>query len=264
MRRAGDFLGQDAVLSSLPHGVSAEVLTLSRIRFIDRCEVRRLRARDSAFNQDLLAQVVGELERAHERCASLLTSDLKRRLIETLIIFCDYTAAEPQPGVIAVDLPIQRKDLAALIGAAPESLSRLIGKLEAAGELSIDGRRMVLARRAVAHADAPECTQMLDALMRARTALLALLDTKDGSARRRLERQIARASGELDTILGEPRGPEAVALASFARIWEQFKHTRECEILPAIRSGRLGQARSKAYGIQAQRLAKMKRVLHAA
>jgi hypothetical protein len=50
-------------------------------------------------------------------------------------------------------------------------------------------------------------------------------------------------------------------IAKFRAIWEQFKSTRQKEIIPAILTGKVDKARQVATGIQAERIAVMKAIL---
>jgi hypothetical protein len=52
-------------------------------------------------------------------------------------------------------------------------------------------------------------------------------------------------------------GANAKMAADFKAVWDQFKATREKEIIPAIHSGNLGDAQKIVDGIQADRLSKM-------
>lgn len=266
--RSGQSLGQAAFLGATDHAASAEALTLSRVRFIDRAQLTGACASDERVSRVLLQNALADLDQAQSRCAGLLTRDLTSRLIDILLSFHDVGCPDQDGDVIAIDLPIQRKDLAALIGAAPESLSRLIGKLEENGSLRVEGRRMYLSKRLTAHAHPMKASaateKMLSALMQARSALLALLDTDDAAARRRLERKIEKASSDLDALLDDARAGKAPFAASFSAVWQQFKQTRQCEIIPAARSGRIRDAREIALGVQAERLALMKQALAAA
>jgi hypothetical protein len=45
--------------------------------------------------------------------------------------------------------------------------------------------------------------------------------------------------------------------SDFKAVWDQFKATRENEIIPAIYKGNADDAKKIANGIQAQRLSKM-------
>ena len=52
-------------------------------------------------------------------------------------------------------------------------------------------------------------------------------------------------------------GADAKVAADFKAVWDQFKATRENEIIPAIYKGNASDAKKIADGIQADRLSKM-------
>jgi hypothetical protein len=49
--------------------------------------------------------------------------------------------------------------------------------------------------------------------------------------------------------------------ADFKTVWDQFKETREKEIIPAIYKGNADDAKKIAGGIQSERLSKMWRIM---
>jgi hypothetical protein len=68
--------------------------------------------------------------------------------------------------------------------------------------------------------------------------------------------QSARArSGEqqIDSLLA----PDAKVAAEFKTVWDQFKATRDNEIVPAIYKGNVNDAKKLADGIQFQRRSRM-------
>ena len=47
----------------------------------------------------------------------------------------------------------------------------------------------------------------------------------------------------------------------FQEIWQAFKKTRDTEIIPAVKAGKVDVAKALAKGVQAERLGKMKQLL---
>ena len=80
---------------------------------------------------------------------------------------------------------------------------------------------------------------------------------KDGRSRHARQ----AASAKVDSVLAGMTGADAKAAADFKAVWDQFKETREREIIPAIYKGNAGDARKIADGIQSERLAKMWRIM---
>jgi hypothetical protein len=95
------------------------------------------------------------------------------------------------------------------------------------------------------------------ALVEARSALWSMIDAKDASALDSLNERVQAASAKLDSVLAGMTGADAKAAGDFKVVWDQFKMTREAEIVPAIRKGNAKDAKNIAGGVQLDRLAKM-------
>ena len=99
------------------------------------------------------------------------------------------------------------------------------------------------------------------ALVDARNTLYSMLNAKDKSAQDALNAKVQAASTKLDSLLAGMIGADAKAAADFKAVWDQFKETREKEILPAIYKGNTGDARKIADSIQLDRLSHMWRIM---
>jgi len=95
------------------------------------------------------------------------------------------------------------------------------------------------------------------ALGKARIALYSMLSAKEKAEQDALKAKIQAASTELDSVLDGMTGADAEVAADFKTVWEQFKATRDKEIIPAIYKGNFEDARKIADGIQAERFGKM-------
>ena len=95
------------------------------------------------------------------------------------------------------------------------------------------------------------------ALVEARSALYSMINAKDKSAQDALNAKVQAASTKLDSALARMTGADAKLAADFKSVWDQFKATREQEIIPAISKGNADEAKKIADGIQSERLSKM-------
>ena len=95
------------------------------------------------------------------------------------------------------------------------------------------------------------------ALANARTALYSMTIAKDKSAQDAWNAKVQAASTKLDSALAGMTGADAKVASDFKAVWDQFKATRENEIIPAIYNGNADDAKKIVDGIQAQRLSKM-------
>lgn len=99
------------------------------------------------------------------------------------------------------------------------------------------------------------------ALATARNALYSMINAKDKSEQDALNTNVQAASTKLDTALAGMTGADAKVATDFKAVWDQFKATREKEIIPAINKGDVAEAKKLADGIQYERLSKMWSIL---
>jgi hypothetical protein len=108
---------------------------------------------------------------------------------------------------------------------------------------------------------------IMAALMDARANLVAMIDSTDKATQDELHAKVAKASKAVDdalvTTLADPATTpdQAAKYKEFKATWEEFKNTRETEIVPAVRAGKTAEAKAIAGGIQAERMKKMKGLL---
>ena len=97
------------------------------------------------------------------------------------------------------------------------------------------------------------CASLVDA----RTALYSMMNAKDKSAQDTLNVKVQTASTKLDSVLAGMTGADAKMAADFKAVWDQFKATRDKEIIPAIYRGDTDAAKKITDGVQYERLSKM-------
>jgi hypothetical protein len=95
------------------------------------------------------------------------------------------------------------------------------------------------------------------ALVNGRGALYSMMNAKDKSAQDALNAKVQAASIKLDSLLAGMTDAHAKVAADFKAVWDQFKATREEEIIPAIYKGNVDDANKIVNGIQLDRLSKM-------
>jgi CRP/FNR family transcriptional regulator len=139
----GDVLGYRALIGKGRHRTTAEVLTPSRVCFIDAARLALLLQRNANLAESFLQRSLADLTATEANCANQMTACLKTRFLHLLFSFYQSRRTEPSDREQTFDLPIQRKDIAALLGTTPESVSRLINKLEERRLVRFVGRRVV-------------------------------------------------------------------------------------------------------------------------
>lgn len=108
---------------------------------------------------------------------------------------------------------------------------------------------------------------VMTSMMKARENLLALLDSTDKAAHAGFQAEIVKATKEVDSKVKSALADKATTkdeltkYKEFSEIWEAFKKTRDGEIIPAIKAGKIDAAKALAKGVQAERFGKMKALL---
>ena len=95
------------------------------------------------------------------------------------------------------------------------------------------------------------------ALTDARVALYSMINAKGKAELDSLSAKVKGASARLDSVLAAMSGADAKAAADFKLVWDQFKSTRDNDIIPALYKGSVNDAKKLADGIQLDRLSNM-------
>ncbi|MBP7146896.1 MAG: Crp/Fnr family transcriptional regulator [Acidobacteria bacterium] len=141
---AGDTLGYVAFFAQRLYSTSAECLGECRTCFIDRAALRELLGRNPALGQRFLGRLAANLEQAEELRLEAAASPLLARLAQLLLTLKNRLGAVADDGTLGINLPLSRRDLAAMLGARPETISRAIAQLERRGLAHFTGRRVTI------------------------------------------------------------------------------------------------------------------------
>ncbi len=138
--KPGDTIGYRALLSNSEHTHFAEILAPSHVCFIDRSIVTDLLTKNPLIGERFLVRTIKELEEVEESFVRSRNLKVRTRLLHCLMVLFDqYGSGDNEAGYV-LKIPISRKDLASLIGVAPESISRTISHLEEDNLVHFKGR----------------------------------------------------------------------------------------------------------------------------
>jgi hypothetical protein len=103
------------------------------------------------------------------------------------------------------------------------------------------------------------------ALGSARSNLVDMVASTDKAEQEGLKAKIDSATTDLETavgaMLGDDNADDDDKLGTFKSTWDEFKGTRESEIVPAIYAGDNAKAKEIATGVQAERMGVMNGVV---
>ncbi|SDY59799.1 response regulator [Hymenobacter psychrophilus] len=123
----GEFFGYLPLLQHTPHRDSAIAVDEAELLYIPKDDFMALLLRNPAVGQQFVQLLAGQVSGQAELLLALAYSSIRRRVADTLV-----QLHEQQAGTEAADAGIQftRDDMAAMVGTAPESLSRTLNEFK--------------------------------------------------------------------------------------------------------------------------------------
>ena len=143
---SGDTLGYRGLLLNAHRRYRAEALRPSRLCFIDKATVKTLLDRNPALGQQFLQRIASDLDDAHDHLMRNATLSNRDKFVHLLLTLMNRYGCTATDGSRFMELPLSRRDLASMIGARHETLSRIIGRLEEDGLARFSGRTVHLTR----------------------------------------------------------------------------------------------------------------------
>ena len=137
--RAGDTLGYRSVLAEQNHRSRAEVLAPTTSWFLKKSVMKSLMQTNQALGFNFLKKTATELGESHQRFHELASVRTKMRLMRLLLELHDEFGRGGTNGKLAMELPISKGDMAAMLGIRGETLSRVIRDLSEEGLVEFSG-----------------------------------------------------------------------------------------------------------------------------
>ena len=134
----GDVFGFMPFLDGRPYPAGAQALARAEALVVSRDDLQSAFARDPAVALALVRLLATRLREAFDRIERGSVPEVLPRVAAALVPLLPPNAAGP---VAVVELPVRAREFAAAIGVAPESLSRALTRLVAAGVLHRLGPR---------------------------------------------------------------------------------------------------------------------------
>ncbi|MBL7137467.1 MAG: Crp/Fnr family transcriptional regulator [Bacteroidales bacterium] len=139
----GEFIGLKALLTGTPYSVSAQALEDSVLCFIGKNEFFQLTLRYPEFTSALIAFLSKQLVDAEDKMISMAHKPVRERLANTLLyLYQNFLVPSVPPENTYLNLT--RQDLANIVGAAPETVIRLLTEWKEKKIVSIKGRKIFI------------------------------------------------------------------------------------------------------------------------
>jgi CRP/FNR family transcriptional regulator len=140
----GETIGYRSFLLKTEHRSTAEIMMPSIVCFIHRQTVRALLEQNPNLGLRFLDHNVKDAAEFEERHFESITFTVKYRLLNLLMVLYERFGRLDENGEPMLELPLSRQDIAALLGASPETISRSITKVQEEGLVQFKGRRVSL------------------------------------------------------------------------------------------------------------------------
>ena len=142
----GDSLGYRPLLAKEDHRATAEVIKDARICFVNASTMHRLLLSNPQLGMRFLEHTAQALGEAEERMFQVAALSVRTRIIHILILLRNHYGRTTSDGTLFLDLPISRRDLADMVGARPESVSRILRAINDDGLINLSGRKVRIDR----------------------------------------------------------------------------------------------------------------------
>lgn len=139
---SGQTLGYRAFFAGDNYTATCEALTEARVCFIDKEAVRRLLDHNAQLGLQFLRRVSADLRDAEDGKLAAVSQPVRARFAHLLLTLKDRHGEMGEDGVLRIELPMSRQDIAALLGARPETVARTIRALEEDGVATFSGREV--------------------------------------------------------------------------------------------------------------------------
>lgn len=124
----GDFTGELALFNEALHESFAEAMEETQVCMIKRSDLQEFLLKYPSISLKILAEFSNRLEQSEKQTTRFATEKVDTR-IALFLAECLPNGGQPQE----IKLPMSRKDLASYLGTTPETISRRLADLEAAG-----------------------------------------------------------------------------------------------------------------------------------
>ncbi len=139
---AGSTVGYRTFLTREAHANSAEALTTCVLCYIARPNVEKLLKANPLLGERFLQHFVDDATETENDYVRSMTMGIKSRFLHIMLVFYERHGYLDENGNAIVELPVKRGELADMVGARPESISRLIDKLQTDEVMWFNDRRV--------------------------------------------------------------------------------------------------------------------------
>jgi CRP-like cAMP-binding protein len=125
MLHPGDYVGEMSLIDNQPHSATVRAEVQTDVLVLGRTEFARCLPENSSLSYAIMRGLVARLRAADRQIESLALLDVYGRVARTLL-----DMAEESGGTLLIRNKVSRQDLAKIVGASREMVSRVMKDLE--------------------------------------------------------------------------------------------------------------------------------------
>lgn len=139
--KSHSYLGLSSMFGTKMSTYSYSALEDSRICYIDSDVFKNLIQSNGVFSYEILVSVCRENINNYHRCLNKSIKQMYGRFADALLYFSNIIYESEE-----FDLPITQNELAALIGATRESITRMFTKFKNEGIIEVENKRIIISK----------------------------------------------------------------------------------------------------------------------
>lgn len=138
----GSYLGEIALLDEEPRSASVMTLEATRVCIVSKADFRACLAANPNVALGIISALTRRVRKLTEDVRSLALRNVYQRLVEKFT-----ELADEEDGILVVREKLTQQDIANLIGASREMVSRVMRDLTSGGYISTSGRTIRILRK---------------------------------------------------------------------------------------------------------------------
>ena len=144
--KVGDYIGEMSLIDNEPHSATVRAEVQTDMLVLGRLEFARCLPESSSLSYGILRGLVARLRNADRQIESLALLDVYGRVARTLL-----DMAEDEKGIKIIRGKVSRQDMAKVVGASREMVSRVMKDLEERGVIETLENGSVVIKERLTH-----------------------------------------------------------------------------------------------------------------
>jgi len=145
----GNYFGEMGLIGDRPRSASVQTLAPSELMFLSKADFLHYVAENPGLATCIMQGLVKRLQQADRQIESLALQDVVGRVSQLLL-----DLSEEVDGDLVIQKAPPKQEIAHMIGASREMVSRVMKSLKTSGHIQVHNRRIVLLEKAASNSQA--------------------------------------------------------------------------------------------------------------